>query len=132
MLMGRFAVYGRIVVVGLCDQGPLIRDVSKVYGFIKDEDITVVWKEEVSKGRYELGRCEDLEQLKLFRSHFFKVYGNKPDNKKFPLQFLRVCYATFVYNKPVNWCEEALDRYKAWLKNAKRNPAKLGPIATRC
>lgn len=48
MLMGRFAVYGReffTLVVGLCDQGPLIRDVSKVYGFIKDEEVNAVWKE---------------------------------------------------------------------------------------
>ena len=135
MLMGRYAGYGREFftdVVGLCDQGPLIRNVAKVYSFIRDEEISAVWKEGATKGRYELARCEDPELLKKFRHHFFKVYGNKPDNTYFPLRFLKACYATFVHNKPVNWCAEALDRHSARLKNARRNPAKLGPIATRC
>ena len=135
MLLGQYAEYGKdffVNVVGLCDQGPRIRDVAKVYPFIRDEEIGAVWKEGATKGRYELARCEDLELLKKFRHHFFKVYGNKPDNTYFPLRFLKACYATFVHNKPVNWCAEALDRHKARLKNARRNPAKLGPIATRC
>ena len=134
MLMGREAEYGKeffINVVGLSDQGPLLRDVSKCYSFISDDEVTSVWKEG-SKGRYDFSRCEDAEQLKQFGKQYFKVYGNRPHNNYFCLRFLKACFATFVYGKPVNWCAEALDRHEARLKNAWRNPTKLGPVATRC
>jgi hypothetical protein len=135
MLMGRDAVYGSDFftdVVGLCDQGPVLRDVSKVYSFITDEEVTSVWKEGVSKGRYDFSRCQDEDQLKMFGQQYFKVYGNRPHNNYFCLRFLKACFATFIHQKPVNWCAEALDRHQSRIKSASRNPSKLGPVATRC
>ena len=135
MLKGRDAEYGREFfsgVIGLSDQGPLLKDVAKCYGFITDEEIGAVWKTGLSKGRYEFSRCEDEGQLKTFGQQYFKVYGNRPHNNYFCLRFLRACYATFVYGRPVNWCAEALDRHQSRLKSASRNPSKLGPVATRC
>lgn len=135
MLMGRDAEYGSQFftgVVGLCDKGPLLKDVSKSYNFITDDEIAMVWKTGVQKGRYEFSKCEDDDQLKTFGQHYFKVYGNRPHNNYFCLRFLRGCFASFIYGKAVNWCAEALDRHQARQKSVSRNPSKLGPVATRC
>ena len=109
-----------------------MRDVSKVYSFITDEEVTAVWKEGVSKGRYDFSRCEDADQLKKFGQQYFKVYGNRLHNNYFCLRFLKACFATFIHGRPVNWCAEALDRHQSRIKSASRNPSKLGPLATRC
>lgn len=135
MLLGRDAHYGReffTTRVGLCAEGPLVKQVSKVYPFITDKEVTDVWKPSSQPHRYELARCTDPTQLKTFGQQYFKVYGNKPDNAYYSLRFLKACYATFVYEKPVNWCTEALSRMAHRLKNQQRNPQKLGPVAMRC
>ena len=90
-------------IVGLCNQRPLVRDVSKYYNLIIQDKVKDVWKEGVKSGCYILVRCKNEEQLKMFGQQYFKVYGNKFDNYYYLLRYLKACYATFIHNKSINW-----------------------------
>ena len=135
LLLGREARYGPeffCTHVGLYGEGPLVKHVRKVYSFIADKEVTDVWRRGSQPNRYEFARCTDLTQRKQFQQQYYKVYGNQPDNGYYSLRFLKACYATFVYQLPVNWRAEAMSRLAHRLKNQHRNPRKLGPVATRC
>lgn len=134
MLLGRAAMYDDNFFklhVGLCDEGPLLVDVPKVYPHITDNAIKAVWRVGSQPNRYEIVNCTSAEQIQQFRKQYYKVYGNRPDNGYFSLRFLKACYATFVNKQPVNWVAEARLRLKKRTQWKHRNPRKLGPIAMR-
>lgn len=105
VLRGRDAEYDDAFFhekVGLCDRGPMVDEVPKVYPEILDDDIKQVWRAGAHPNRYEIAQCTDKELAKLFSQHNYRVYGNRLDNAYFAMRFLKASYATFVHGKDVN------------------------------
>lgn len=60
MLLGRDAEYDDTFFqeqVGLCDRGPTVDEVPKVYPKIMESDIKQVWRPGVQPNRYEIANC---------------------------------------------------------------------------
>lgn len=134
MLLGRNAEYDNMFFhdkVGLCDRGPTVDDVSKVYPHILESNIKKVWRPGSQLNRFEIANCLDKEQAQLFSQHNYRVYGNCPDNAYFAMRFLKAAYATFVHGLDVNWVAEATVRRSKRFATALKNPKKLGPVALR-
>lgn len=81
--------------MGLCDNGPMVDDVSKAYPQILEGDIKEVWRSGSQANRYEIANCTNKEQARLFSKHNYQVYGNCP-----AMRFLKASYATFVHDWP--------------------------------
>ena len=134
VLRGRFAEYDHVFfrdIVGLCDQGPMVDDVSKVYPQITEAAVKQVWRVGAQPNRFEVANCTDKEQAQMFLQFNYKVYGNRPDNFYFAMRFLKAALATFVHGFQVNWVAEAECRRSKRLATAPKNPMKLGPVALR-
>lgn len=134
MLLGRDAEYDDKFFhekVGLCDRGPTVDEVPKVYPEILEFDIKKVWRPGGQPNWYEIANCTDKDQARIFSQHNYQVYGNRPDNAYFAMRYLKAAYATFVHEKNVNWVAEAQVRRNKRLATAAKNPKKLGPVALR-
>jgi hypothetical protein len=98
-------------VVGLCDQGTPVGKVLKETP-VTVKEVLKIWKVGTKANRYPIDKCQNSEQLLLFCDQYAKVYGGKPNNRAFSMRFLCACYASFVYNLPVDWASEAANRRK--------------------
>lgn len=128
MLLGRDAEYDDKFFheqVGLCDRGPTVDEVPKVYPEILESDIKKVWRSGGQPNRYEIANCTDKEQARIFSQHNYPVYGNRPDNAYSAMRYLKAAYATFVHEKDVNWVAEAQSRRNRRLATTAKNPKKL-------
>ena len=134
VLQGRDAEYDDTFFhkkVGLCNRGPTVYEVLKVYPEILDDDIKHIWWTEAHPNHYEIAKCTDKEQAQLFSQHNYRVYGNRPDNAYFAMRFLKAAFAKFGHGKDVNWVVEAQGRRTRGLASATKNPRKLGLVALR-
>ena len=109
-----------------------VDDVGKAYPQITEASVKQVWRisaaAEPIRGR-KLRSSRD--QANLFLQFNYTVYGNRPDNFYFAMQFLKAAFATFVHGFDVNWVGEAEDVVRSAWRQATKNPMKLGPVALR-